>query len=163
MLVLAGCSHWTIDAGAFTNTDAAANYLILSDRLRWIRDVKEVEHYAGPDLKVCVGIVRDGLSTVDPAIVERLRNEPANRKAIKLDIVSTWECLAHYTTSDGSIVAEPSDILAYAGYVPGGKCGDWIGGTSDKFEREYRVEVDNGIVTLSGGRGCAAYGRWIRT
>jgi hypothetical protein len=166
-LALAGCSHSTTEVSAFGDTNAAAYYLILSDRLRWVRDVKEVENYSGPTLKVCVGLFPDGwrggISTVDATILGRLRNEPANQERIRFDIVSTPECLAHYTTEDGPVVAEPSDILAYAGHDPGGKCGDWIGGTSDPFEREYRVEVEDGIVTLSGGRGCAGYGRWIRT
>jgi hypothetical protein len=173
-LAVASCSHSTakIEVGTFDDTDTA-HYLILSDQLRWRRDLEEARisrgNGAGRILKICVGVLpngwRGGWSTVDAAIVERLRNEPANEE-IKLDIVSSWECLAHYTTDDEPFAAEASDNLAYAGYDPGGRCGDWIGGAWDGRhgrDQEYRVEVDDGFVELGGGHGCAAYQRWIRT
>jgi hypothetical protein len=174
ILALAGCSHVTakIEVGALNDEDTG-HYLILSDQLRWRRDLEEARisrgQGAGRILKICVGVLpngpRGGLSTVDAAIVERLRNEPANEE-IKLDIVSSWECLAHYTTDEGPVAAEASDNLADAGYDPGGRCGDWIGGAWDGRhgrDQEYRIEVDDGVVELGGGHGCAAYGRWIRT
>jgi hypothetical protein len=173
-LVLASCSYpnATIPVGTFNDADSA-HYLILSEQLRWRRDLEESRisrgGEAGKVLKVCVGVLpngwRGGWSTVDAAIVERLHNDSA-KEEIKIDVVSSWECLAHYTTDEEPVGAEASDNLAYAGYDPGGKCGDWIGGTWDGLhgrDREYRIEVDDGVVELGGGRGCAAYGRWVRT
>ena len=99
------------------------------------------------------------------AAVTALRNDAA-KEEIKIDVVSSTECLAHYTSDEEPFAAEASDNLAYAGYDPGGKCGDWIGGAWDGLhgrEQEYRIEVDGGVVELGGGHGCAGYGHWIRT
>ena len=173
-LVLASCSYpnATIPVGTLNDTDSA-HYLILSEQLRWRRTLEESRISggvgAGRTLKICVGVLPDGprggLSTVDAAIVERLRNDSA-KEEIKLDVVSSTECLAHYTKDEEPFAAEPSDNLAYAGYDPGGLCGDWIGGTWDGLhgrDQEYRIDVDDGVIELGGGRGCAGYGRWIRT
>jgi hypothetical protein len=173
-LALAGCSHVTakIEAGVFDETNTA-HYLVLSDQLRWRRDLEEARISRGDEpgrvLKICVAVLpngwRGGLSTVDSAIVERLRNDAA-KEEIKINVVSSRECLAHYTTDEEPFAAEASDNLAYAGYDPGGRCGDWIGGAWDGLhgrDQEYRIEVDDGVVELEGGHGCAGYGRWVRT
>src|SRR5262245_50938425 len=165
----------TIKAGEFSEPDTAY-YLILSDQLQRVRSVHEAttrgsQPAEATTLRVCVGVMPYGRSTIEPAdlaIVDRLRSEQADEQ-VKLDVVSSFECLAQYTHDDEPITAEYSDSLSYAGagnlsyFQDEEGCGAWFGGSSDRGAVEYNVEVEDGVATLTGGRLCAAYSYWVRT
>ena len=114
---------------------------------------------------MCVGVLPQGtyggIAPVPNDIVDRLRGDQA-KVDVKLDIVSSYECLAHYTREDGGFMAEESDALSYAGPEPSGQCGEWIGGTSGRETIQYNIEVESGVARLSGGHRCV-HQYWIRT
>jgi hypothetical protein len=120
---------------------------------------------AGPEARVCLGVLPQGayggIAPVPTYIVDRLRNDQSDVD-IKLDIISSYECLAHYTREDGPFTAEESDALSYAGPEPSGQCGKWIGGSSGRETIQYDIEVENGVAQLSGGHRCV-HTYWIRT
>jgi hypothetical protein len=164
----------SIKAGDFSEADTAY-YLILSDQLQRVRNVQEATARGGQDsattLRACVGVMPYGpgvIEPVDPTIVDRLRSEQAN-EPIKLDVVSSFECLAYYTRDVDPMTAEHSDTLSFAGvgnlsvFRNDEGCGAWFGGGDDRGAVEYNVEVEDGVATLTGGRACAAHSYWVRT
>jgi len=169
-LSLSACagSDATIPAGEFGESDTAS-YLILSDQLQRVRDVRAREmsngSITGPEARVCVGVLpqgtHGGIAPVPSDIVDRLRADQFNAD-INLDVVSSYECLAHYTREDGVYEAEESDALSYVGPEPWGQCGKWIGGTFGRETLQYDIEVKDGVGRLSGGRRCV-HQYWIRT
>jgi hypothetical protein len=114
---------------------------------------------------MCVGVLPQGtyggIAPVPSYIVHRLREDQSNAD-VKLDVVSSYECLAHYTRDDGLYTAEESDALSYAGADPMGQCGKWFGGTSGRDTLQYDVEIESGVARLSGGHRCV-HQYWIRT
>jgi hypothetical protein len=146
-----------------------ATYLILSDQLQRIRNVLEQKARSGsvprPEVRVCVGVLSQGThGGIAPAlsyIVDRLRGDQA-KADIRFDVVSSFQCLAHYTRDDGPFMAEESDVLSYAGEDRLGQCGRWFGGTSGRDTVEYELEIENGVAHLSGGHRCGRQ-YWIRT
>jgi hypothetical protein len=165
-LLLGACtgSGATIRAGELSENDTAT-YLILSDQLQRVRNVRAREASASPEARVCVGILPQGayggIAPVPNDIVDRLRDDQA-KVDIKLDIVSSFECLAHYTREDAGFTAEESDALSYAGPEPSGQCGKWIGGTSGRETIQYDIAVESGMARLSGASRCARQ-YWVRT
>lgn len=164
----------TINAGHFNESDTAY-YLILSDQLQRVRNIQEATTRDGSDstatVRVCIGVMPYGpgvIEPADPAIVERLRSDQTN-ESIKLDVVSTVECLAYYIRDADPMTAEHSDTLSFAGagnlsvFRNDQGCGVWFGGGDDRGAVEYNVEVEDGVAVLTGGRACAAYGYWVRT
>jgi len=166
----------SIKAGDFSEADTAY-YLILSDQLQRVRNVQEAttrgtqNSAAATMLRVCVGVMPYGpgvIEPVDPVIVDRLRSDQAN-DPIKLDVVSSVECLAYYVRDAGSVTAEDSDTLSYAGvgnlsvFLNDEGCGAWFGGGIDRGAVEYDVEIEDGVATLTGGRACASHSYWVRT
>ena len=147
-----------------------AHYLVLADQLDRVRKFGEVParlRKAGKtSATVCVGVLPEPvwlIAPADDALLERLRNDETNQE-FKFNFVSSPECLARYTLTDEPFDAEPTDVLAYVGLAyQGGKCGKWVGGVGNDGGNEYDLKINNGVATLTGGRGCAAYGRWIRS
>ncbi|HEX4893214.1 MAG TPA: hypothetical protein VFV47_07980 [Hyphomicrobiaceae bacterium] len=143
-------------------------FLVLSDQLQRVRNVREREAGAAtarrPEARVCVAFLPDGayggVAPVPGHIVNRLQQEQSGAD-ITFDIVSSYECLAHYTRDDGPFTAEPSDVLIYAGAAEG-QCGNWIGGSSGRETIQYELEIEGGIARLSGGERCVRQ-YWIRT
>jgi hypothetical protein len=165
-LLLGACvgSDASIRAGELDESDTAT-YLILSDQLQRIRNVRAREASANPETRVCLGVLPQGtyggIALVPDYVVDRLRADQSNVD-IKLDIVSSYECLAHYTREDAGFAPEESDALSYAGPEPSGQCGEWIGGTSGRETIQYDIEVEGGVARLSGSSRCVRQ-YWIRT
>lgn len=167
--MLSGCagSGATIKVGEFSENDTPI-YLVLSDQLQRVRNVRERQASSGAarrsEARVCVGFLPHGtyggIAPVPADIVDRLQHDQSSAD-IKLDIVSSYECLAHYTRDDGPFTAEPSDVLSYAGAAQG-QCGDWIGGSSGRETIQYEVEIEGGVARLSGGERCVRQ-YWVRT
>lgn len=169
-LLLPACAgpDATVGADEFGEQDTAT-YLILSDQLQRVRNIRARETSSGliakPEARVCVGTLPQGtygaIAPVPGYIVDRLR-EDQSKADIKLDVVSSYECLVHYTRDDGPYIAEESDVLSYAGEDRLGQCGRWFGGMSGRQPVAYDVEIESGVARLSGGRRCGRQ-RWIRT
>ena len=163
-LALAACAtpDASIKADEFSDTDTAT-YLILSDQLQRIRNVLK------KPATVCAGALPDGryhgLSPVPQSIIDRLQAEQASA-GIHLNVVSSFECLAHYVRDKGPFTPEPTEILAFAG-AGAGSCGEWFGGMYDQGNLDrsvnYDVVVEDGVARLTGGRGCASTQMWYRT
>ena len=175
-LGVSACAQPTarIKAGDFAEAETAY-YLILSDQLQRVRNIQEAMARGGQNLaatlRVCVGIMPYGpgvIEPADPAIVDPLRSEQAN-EPIKLDVVSSFGCLAYYKRDADPMTAEYSDSLSFAGvgnlsvFRNDEGCGAWFGGGDDRGAVEYNVEVEDGVATLTGGRACAAHSYWVRT
>ena len=176
-LSVSGCVQPSarIKSGDFSAADTAY-YLILSDQLERVRNVQEAtargsQNSAAAPLRVCVGVMPYGpgvIEPADPTIVDRLRSDQAN-DSIKLDVVSSFECLAYYTRDADPMTVEHSDTLSFAGvgnlsvFRNDEGCGAWFGGGDDRRAVEYNVEVEDGVAALTGGRACAAHGYWVRS
>jgi hypothetical protein len=158
----------TIKADEFGEYDTAT-YLVLSDQLQRVRNVRAREASNGsidrPEARVCVAVLpqgtHGGVAPVPSDVVDRLRADQSS-KDVKLEIVSSYECLAHYTRDDGPFTAEESDVLSYAGEDRFGQCGKWFGGTFGRETIQYDVEVEGGVARLSDGQRCVRQ-YWIRT
>ncbi len=169
-LLLSACAgpSATIKADEFGEYDTAT-YLVLSDQLQRVRNVRARGASTGsiqtPEARVCVGVFPQGkyggIAPVPSYIVDRLRQDQPSAE-IELDVVSSNECLAHYTRDDGPFAAEESDVLSYAAEEPQGQCGKWIGGTFGRETIQYDVEIEAGVARLSGGHRCV-HQYWIRT
>ena len=163
-LLLAACADpdVSITATEFDENDTAS-YLVLSDQLQRIRNVLK------KPVSVCMGVFPNGqyhgVALVPGHVVDRLNKEQASAD-IRLDIASTYECLAYYTRDKGSFAPERSDILAFTGLYDG-PCGRWFGGMYNQgnLDRgvQYNVEVENGVARLTGGRGCGRSLQWYRS
>ena len=168
MLSACAGSGATIKAGEFAENDTAI-YLVLSDQLQRVRNVRAREAGSGtirrPEARVCVAVLPDGkyggIAPVPSHIVDRLQQDQSSAE-FKLEVVSSYECLAHYTRDDGPFTAEESDVLSYVGEEPQGQCGKWIGGTSGRETIQYDVEIEGGVARLTGGHRCVQQ-YWIRT
>jgi hypothetical protein len=168
-MLLSACagSNPTIKVGEFSDNDTPI-YLVISDQLQRVRNVREREAGGGTarrsGARVCLGFLPQGkyggIAPVPAEIVDRLQRDQSSAE-IKFDIVSSYECLAHYTRDDGPFTAESSDALVYAG-AEKGRCGEWIGGSSGRETIQYEVEIEAGVARLSGGERCA-YQYWVRT
>jgi hypothetical protein len=106
-----------------------------------------------------------GVALVPSHVVNGLNEEQANAD-IRLEIASTYECLAYYMRDKAHFTPERSDILAFTGLY-NGPCGKWLGGMYDQSSLDrgvqYNVEVENGVARLTGGRGCARSLQWYRS
>jgi hypothetical protein len=168
-MLLSGCvgSDAAIKVGEFSDTDTPI-YLVLSDQLQRVRNVREREASSGTarrsEVRVCAGFLPQGtyggIAPVPDEIVDRLQQDQSSAE-FEFEIVSSYECLAHYTRDDGPFTAEPSDALIYAG-AERGRCGDWIGGSSGRETIQYEVEIEAGVARLSGGERCV-HQYWVRT
>ncbi|HJT11992.1 MAG TPA: hypothetical protein VJ790_05185 [Dongiaceae bacterium] len=169
-LLLSACAgpSATIKADEFGDYDTAT-YLILSDQLQRVRNVRAREATGGsiqnPEARVCVGVLPQGryggIAPVPSHIVDRLQQDQSSAE-VQLDVVSSYECLARYTRDDGPFTAEESDTLSYAAEEPQGQCGQWIGGTFGRETIHYDIEIDGGVARLTGGHRCV-HQYWIRT
>jgi len=161
--LLAACADPTVNIKAteFAEQDTAT-YLILADQLQRVRNVLK------KPATVCAGTFTsgryDGIAPVPSYVMDRLLDEQADAD-IRLDVVSTFECLAYYVRDKGPFTPEATEILADAG-AGGGPCGEWSGGMYNQgnLDRgvDYDLVVENGVARLTGGRGCAASQQWYR-
>jgi len=163
-LLLGACADPDVNVRAtdFGEEDTAA-YLILSDQLQRIRNVLK------KPVSVCMGTFPNGqyhgVALVPGHVVHRLNEEQADAD-IRLEISSTYECLAHYVRDKGPFTPERSEILAFIGRYDG-PCGEWFGGMykQGNLDRgvQYNVEVKDGVARLTGGRGCGRSLQWYRS
>lgn len=163
-------TNTVIKADEFGDADTAT-YLILSDQLQRVRNVREAAVRSGSlaseAARICVGLVLHGprrgvLAPVDGAVVDRLRTDQAE-SAAPFDVVSNYECLVRYVTDSGGFTPEHSDALSYAGEGDGYlSCGRWFGGTSDRETIQYNIEVKDGVARLASSSRCTSI-RWIRS
>ena len=163
-VLFAGCADPTVSIKVTGLSEQdTATYLILSDQLQRVRNVLK------KPATVCIGTFTsgryDGIAPVPPYVMDRLQGEQASAE-VRLSLVSSFECLAHYVRDKGPFTPEATDILAYAG-AGGGPCGAWSGGMYNQgnLDRgvDYDMVVENGVARLTGGRGCAPSLRWYRT
>jgi len=104
-LLLSACAgpSAAIKADEFGDYDTAT-YLILSDQLQRVRNVRAREATGGsiqnPETRVCVGVLPQGryggIAPVPSHIVDRLQQDQSSAE-VPLDAASSYECLAHYT------------------------------------------------------------------
>ncbi len=160
-MLLSACADPSarIKATDFGELDTVS-YLILSDQLQRVRNVLKQ-----PSL-VCVGVIPKfgRISPVSGEVMARLQAEPVSAE-IPLEIVSTFECLAHYVRDKGPFTPERSDILAYAKRA-NDPCGEWSGGMYNQGNLDRAVFYDlvdeDGIARLVGGRECAGRYYYLR-
>jgi hypothetical protein len=163
-ILLAGCANPTasIKATEFSEEDTAT-YLILSDQFQRVRNVLK------KPARVCAGRFPNGLyrglEPVPGHVMDQLIDEQASAE-IPLEIVSNFECLAHFVANKGPFKPEPTELLSFAGRYDG-PCGDWIGGMYNQGNLnrgvQYNVEIEDGVARLTDGRGCGASLQWYRS
>jgi hypothetical protein len=161
----AGCADpsASIKANEFSEQDTAT-YLILTDQLDRVRNVLK------KPARVCTGTFPNGLykgiAPIPAGVLARLAGEQA-KADIPFEVASSYECLSRYVRDRAFFQPEPSDALAVSAHDEWGPCGDWLGGMYDpgKFDHQvnYRLEIEDGLARLTGGRECAASLRWYRT
>ncbi len=163
-LLLPACASpdAAIRADEFAEDDTAT-YLILSDQLQRVRNVLK------KPATVCAATLPEGryhgIAPVPPDVMARVEADQPDAE-VKLEILSSFECLAHYVRDKGPFTPDPTEILVFAG-LGGGPCGQWFGGMYNQGNLDrhvgYDVVVENGVARLTGGRGCASSQIWYRT
>jgi hypothetical protein len=160
-LLLAACTDpdVRVPASDFGEEDTAY-YLVLSDQLQRVRNILD------EPATVCAAVeLHDGMAPVPPLILERLASEQEGNE-VPLSVVSTSECLVHYTRDKGPFTPERTDVLVLVRRENYATCGKSFGGMTNQRNLNrggyYNVEVEQGVAHLTGGGTCGAL-RWYRS